>query len=116
MAKRAHPEDDIQMAVAEHLRRRALPGVVWWHVANGGFRNAREAARLKKMGVLAGVADLILFHRKRLYALELKAPGGRPTEAQLAFLDAISAAGGFGCVCEGLDRSLAVLKAWGLIR
>ena len=30
------------------------------HIPNGGSRNKREAARLKRMGVLAGVSDLHL--------------------------------------------------------
>lgn len=30
------------------------------HIPNGGARNAREAAKLKRMGVLAGVSDLHL--------------------------------------------------------
>ena len=30
------------------------------HIPNGGRRNAKEAAKLKRMGVLAGVSDLHL--------------------------------------------------------
>lgn len=34
---------------------------MWLHaIPNGGFRNAREAARLKAEGVTPGVADLLL--------------------------------------------------------
>jgi hypothetical protein len=47
--------------------------------------------------------------------LELKAPGGRSTEAQ-ATIAAMEAAGAFTALAEGLDCALAVLEAWGLLR
>lgn len=111
-----HEEDSIQRAICDHLRTRAYPGVVWFHVPNGGRRNAREAARLKGLGVTAGVADIILLYNRNFYALELKAPKGRPTEAQLAFRDAVSKAGGYSSIAWGLGGALASLETWGLIR
>jgi hypothetical protein len=42
--------------------------------------------------------------------------GGRPTEAQLATIIAMEAAGAFCCIAEGLDPALAVLEAWQLLR
>lgn len=114
--KRAQPEYKIQVAVASQLRARAAPGVVWFHPANGGWRNLREAARLKYMGVRPGASDIIAFHRGEFFALELKAPKGRPTEAQLAFIDEIKAAGGFGVVAEGLDEAVSILECWGLLK
>jgi hypothetical protein len=49
-------------------------------------------------------------------ALELKREGGRPSEAQLACLAAMERAGAFTAIAEGLDRALACLEAWGLLR
>ena len=109
-------ELQIHLAVAKHLRQRGVPGLVWFHPANGGFRNKREAATLKAMGVKAGVSDFMLFHADRFYALELKAPGGRATEEQLRFIADIDRAGAFTALAEGLDAALATLGAWGLIR
>jgi hypothetical protein len=109
-------EQQIHIAVAQHLRTRAVPGMVWFHVPNGGLRTKREAALLKAMGVRSGVADLILFHGGKLYALEIKAPGGRATEAQLQFLSDIDRAGAFTALPVGLDAALATLESWGLIR
>src|SRR5258705_12269446 len=104
--KRRHPEDDIQAAVCRHLRLRARPGVVWFHVPNGGCRNAREAARLKGMGVLPGVSDLILIRAGKVFCLELKAPKGRASEAQLIFQSAVNSAGGYTCTTYGIDHAL----------
>jgi hypothetical protein len=56
--------------------------------------------------VRAGVADLILLHDGQFFALELKAPGGRLTESQAAFLDDVEAAGGIVGCAEGLDAAL----------
>jgi hypothetical protein len=54
MARRRQPEFKIHTAVCEHLRLRAKPDVLWLHPPNGGRRDVREAANLKRMGVLAG--------------------------------------------------------------
>ena len=124
MPRRAHPEDDIQRAVFAHIRARRAPGLVAWHTPNGaqlgGKRNLKgiaiQGARLKGLGVRAGVADIIAVHAGRIYALELKAPGGRATESQLEFIAEIEREGGYTCIAEGLDRAIAVLEAWGLLR
>jgi hypothetical protein len=110
------PEDVIQRAVFDHIGARGAPGLVAWHTPNGGKRNAVEAARFEAMGVRPGVSDLVAVHDGRIFALELKAPGGRPTVAQLEFLADMERAGAFTCVAEGLDRALAVLEGWGLLR
>ena len=110
------PESQIQRAVFQHLRARGAPGVFAFHPANGGYRKPVEAAIMKAMGVIAGVPDVIAICQGRCYALELKAPGCRATDRQLATIAALEAAGAFTAVCEGLDRALACLEAWGLLR
>lgn len=115
MARR-NPEQTIQRAVVQHLRARGAPGLVFTHVPNGGYRRPVEAAIFKGLGVRAGVADLLLWHRGKSYALELKVPGGRPSENQIEFLQDMNKAGAFTCVCEGLDRALRTLESWGLLR
>lgn len=116
MARRANPEQVIQRAVVAHLKARGAPGLVWTHVPNGGFRKPVEAAIFKGLGTRAGVSDLLLWHAGRSYALELKAPGGRASENQLQFLADMDNAGAFTCLAEGVDRAVAVLESWGLLR
>src|SRR5208337_192480 len=94
-----HLEDAESMAliawrdlhVRKHKELRLLA-----HIPNGGYRNVREAARLKKMGVLPGVSDYFLpvpmavngampkrsFHRSEYHGLwiELKSAAGRLSE------------------------------------
>jgi hypothetical protein len=114
--RRSQPEAQIQRAVFQHLRARGVPGMIAWHTPNGGKRRPVEAAIMKGLGVLTGVPDVIALHKGNAYALELKAEGGRPTEAQLATIAKMEEAGAYTCIAEGLDRALAVLEAWGLLR
>jgi hypothetical protein len=110
------PEQAIHVAVVKHLAIRARPGVCWWHTPNGGWRSPVEAKIFKSLGVKPGVSDLVLLHEGQFFALELKAPGGRLTESQAAFLDDVEAAGGIVACAEGLDAALCKLERWGLLR
>jgi hypothetical protein len=114
--RRSNPEDQIQRAICQHLRARSVPGLVWFHVPNGGRRRPIEAAIFKGLGVRPGVSDLILLHNSLAFALELKAEDGRPTAAQMDFVSAFNAAGGTACIVHGLDSALGMLETWGLVR
>lgn len=110
------PEQAIQRAVVQHLRTRGVPGMVFFHVPNGGARGKVEGAIFKSMGVRAGVSDLILVHRGKIFAMELKADTGRATVEQMAFMAEIDAAGAYTAMPRGLDAAIATLEAWGLLR
>jgi hypothetical protein len=117
MTKNHEPsEQAVQRAVCQHLRRRSVSGLVWWHTPNGGRRSRVEAAIFAGLGVKPGVADLILLHGGRPFALELKTERGRPTAAQMQFLSEFRAAGGEASIANGLDQALRVLETWGLLR
>lgn len=106
-------EQTIHAAVVRHLNLRGAPGLVFFHVTNNP-RSARDGARLKRLGVRPGVADLILLHRGNAFALELKTESGRLTETQDEFGSAWTHAGGYWCVARGLEHALKILKAWEL--
>jgi hypothetical protein len=114
--RRRRPEQTIQVCVIQHLRWRGVPGALYWHTPNGGWRSKAEAGAFKAMGTLSGVSDICILHDGRFHALELKAPGGRSSVAQLAFRDAVNAAGGFASEAVGIDAALACLQMWGLLR
>ena len=119
-ATTARPEQAIHKAVVAHLRQRGVPGLVFWHTPNGVRGRSRmhhvQGAIAKGMGVRAGVSDLVLLHRGRAYALELKAPTGPPTVEQMEFVSDFDRAGGYACIADDLDRALRVLETWGLLR
>ncbi len=113
---RSRPEQDIQRAVFEHLAIRGVPGMFAFHPANGGWRSPIEAKILKGMGVKAGVPDVIAIKDGQCYALELKTVNGRTTDAQIATLVALAAAGAVTDVAYGLDDAISWLENWGLLR
>jgi hypothetical protein len=114
------PEQILHKAVAANIRKRGVPGLVWFHVPNqgrtGGRKGAVQGAILKSLGLRAGVSDFILLHDAKFFALELKPEGERPTETQIQFLQDVNSAGGFAACGVGLDRALACLEEWGLVR
>jgi len=109
-------EAQIQRAVFQHLRTRGAPGVFAFHPANGGYRKPVEAAILKGLGVVAGVPDLIAIHNGRVFAMEIKAPGGCVSPKQRACIAALEASGVTTAVAYSLDEALATLELWGLLR
>lgn len=56
-----------------------------------------------------GIPDLLICHRGRFIALEVKLPGGKPTEHQQAELDAIASAGGGVAIVTTVDEALSVV-------
>tara|TARA_R110000851_G_scaffold51794_2_gene122678 strand:+ start:295 stop:639 length:345 start_codon:yes stop_codon:yes gene_type:complete len=53
-----------------------------FHVPNGGSRHVLEAVKMKKIGVVAGVADLLFLWNGKCYCLELKTATGRQSKKQ----------------------------------
>lgn len=100
----------------QHLAVRPAPGVFAFHVPNGGARSKVEAASMKGLGVVSGVPDLVLIRDGAVFGLELKAPNGRLSPAQVATQEAMRAAGASVAVAAGLDSALAQLESWGLLR
>lgn len=65
-------------------------------IPNGGHRGKITAAILKAEGVKPGVSDLLLPLRRQGFAglwLEMKAPGKKPIDTQLAWLQRMRLAG-----------------------
>src|SRR5262245_56869164 len=109
-------EDQLQRSVLDHLHWRAVDGAFWFHVPSGGWRSPVEAMVFKSLGVTAGVPDLLIVHDGRLYGLELKAEGGRLSEAQRTTIEAMRRGGAIVAVAQGIDQALAQLEAWKLLR
>lgn len=110
----AGPEDILQKQVAAFLKF-AAPDLLWHHPANGGFRNVREASKLKAMGVRAGVADLaIVLPDGRAAFIELKTATGRLSPAQAEFRDTCERLRIPHEVCRTLQEVETTLRAWGV--
>jgi hypothetical protein len=115
-ARRRHPEATLQRNVLAHLSRRAMPGVWYCHIPNGGYRGAIEAAIFKSLGVVAGAPDLLLIFSGQAYGLELKANKRRMSPQQTATHEQMKAAGAIVATATGLEEALSWLTLWGLIK
>lgn len=76
-------EDQIQAKVFQYFHNN-YPETrkLLFHVPNGGLRNLREASKFKSMGVIAGVPDLLLINKGKLYGIELKTEDGVLSKVQ----------------------------------
>jgi VRR-NUC domain len=113
--RRHRPEAAIHAAVVGHLRLRGAPGLLFCIRLTGLRVTSARPWSLKRMGVLPGASDLILWHRGNSFSLELKAPGGRLSDAQRDFLARFNNAGGHSACAEGIDEALQILEGWQLL-
>lgn len=83
------PEQDLQRACVALLANMERMGHLrFFHIPNGGKRNAREAAIFKGLGVRPGVPDLcITYPSGRTIWIELKAGRGTLTANQKEWRD-----------------------------
>lgn len=84
-----------------------------YHVPNGGSRHKAEAGRLRAEGVKAGVPDLCLPVARGQYHglyIELKRQrGGRTSDHQSEWLDALSAQGYKAELCYGWEQAAGTI-------
>ena len=86
-----------------------------YHTPNGGSRNKKEAVKLKRMGVLAGVADLHLpVARGRYHSLyiEMKFDDGRLLKSQREFLTAAAGLQNYCVVCYSAADAIEAIQTY----
>lgn len=105
-------EDQLHTAIVTYLRT-VLPDALVWHTPNAP-RSAVAGARLKRLGMVAGVPDLALLTDGQLWFFEVKAAKGRVSEAQEAFMDAAYELGAQSAVVRSLDDVAMALARWGI--
>lgn len=96
-------EDDMQKSVAIFLN---TLNILWFHPPNGGKRNVREAAKFKAMGTKPGVPDVVILEPKGEWHglfIELKVKGGRLSDYQKDWLNALKMRNYKTAVCFSLD-------------
>ncbi len=93
---RGAPEDDLQEAILERWELLKVPDAQCFHVPNGGHRSWSVARKMKRLGTLAGMTDLVFINIFGLaFFMEVKPPSlpgskrqrGRLSEEQKAFRD-----------------------------
>jgi hypothetical protein len=87
----------------------------YFHVPNGGSRHLLEAVKLKRMGVKAGVFDvcgLIAIPPYHGHLVEMKAVGGRLSDAQREFHELATEAGYRADVCFGWHEAARAVERY----
>jgi hypothetical protein len=111
-------ELQIQIAVIAQLRLRCRREILYWHTPNGELRDKRHAAKLKAMGTLPGVSDLIFVfpNAAPLLCLELKAPRRGLTDDQKVFCALMRAAGHAYEWCDSVPEAERILHKYHVFR
>ncbi|RLM26570.1 hypothetical protein BIY29_05510 [Brenneria alni] len=91
------------------------PGRYLIHIPNEGKRGPKAAADAKRLGMRAGVSDLLLALPCGGYAglwIEMKAAGGKPTPGQLEWQELMRSAGYRAEICYGFDAARAEIEEY----
>ena len=91
------------------------PDCVWFHPYNGAYMSKATAGKGKALGVLPGVADLVfVLPGGRVGFIELKAPGRKLSDNQIAFVGAVVRLDAFYVMACSIEDVQRTLKAWGV--
>jgi hypothetical protein len=106
------------IAIADLLRLKANPEWFWSAFPAGEMRTKATAAKLYRMGVKAGVSDLIFIAPTgRFLGLEIKRGRlGRLSEAQEAFADWCARHGVTYAVADSYEAAVSILTGWGVLK
>ena len=95
------------------LMERSMPELaLLFHIPNGGKRDARTAAILKRSGVKKGVPDLCLPIPRNGYHglwIELKVGQNKPTFDQKRWLNELNRQGYLAKVCVGYSEAIQLI-------
>ena len=86
-----------------------------YHIPNGGLRNKREAAELKRLGVKAGVPDLCLPVARGLYHglyIEMKRKGGQESKQQTEWLKRLKEQGYETITAYNFEQAADAIKKY----
>lgn len=111
-------EYQITCQLVDYMRAR-YPAVVrdkhFFPFPAGEFRAKATAARIKRVGGIAGVPDYLLTVPSGKYSMlwmEIKTATGTVSREQKAFLRSHRSGGHFAVVCFGIEECIDVVDAW----
>ena len=113
---RDQPEARLQRAVYQHMKINGTKGAICFAVPNGLKSDGRHVNRMKALGLLPGVSDLIILFEGKAYCLELKAKGGHQTDSQMSFQAACEATGVPYEVADNIEQAICILRTWGVLK
>ena len=111
-ARIAENETTIHIDILRYLRL-VLPDAMVFHVPNGGLRSKAEAGKLERMGVVAGIPDIVVWTRGGLtLAFEVKTSRGRLSPDQRAMHEWMKLAGFKVAIVRSIDDTREALNLW----
>lgn len=110
------PEQQIQKDLMSFIGQACPHELFAAHVPNGVNAGPVVGSILRDMGVVAGFPDLIIFHKGKSYALEVKAERGKLSPSQIMTMAALREAGVECAVAYGLQGCIDQIIAWNLTK
>lgn len=107
-------EDNFQIAAVTWIKLQ-YPELLIHHSPNGGKRNAREAAKFKRMGTRPGCPDIMIYRQSAPYvglAIELKVGRNSITDSQETFLTELGENGWHCAVAYNLDVVMKTVNGY----
>jgi len=83
------------------------------YIMNEKRCSVHVGAMLNKQGRLPGASDLFIAYPTKDYTglfIEMKSLKGKPTPAQLCFIDRMNRVGYYACVCYGAEQAIETIK------
>lgn len=115
-------ESQIQIQVADWLRMyESARDFIFFAVPNEGMGAAKTGAglgrmaRLKRMGLRPGVADIVIIKGGKAYFLELKTPEGVQSERQSAFQADCFYVGAEYAIARSFEEAQKIVKNWSIV-
>lgn len=105
-------EFEIQKSIVRYLELRKI---LYFAIPNGELRSKATGAKLKRMGVKAGVPDLFICHPSRdSYGLflEIKSSSGRLSQQQTVWFDELEARNYRVEIVRSLDEAIEIVRAY----
>ncbi|CAB4166628.1 hypothetical protein UFOVP853_45 [uncultured Caudovirales phage] len=109
-----HAEHHLQTAAYAYLRKALPPEAMVWSTDHAGKRSVAAGARMKQRGIIPGISDMFVFHKRLLIGLELKAGSNGATDAQNAFGGGVVENGGLFAVVRSLEEIERTLRQAGI--
>lgn len=115
-ALKYHPESEAEAQRKLMKWAQLIPFLRWFHhIPNGGYRTPAEAAHFKRLGVKAGVPDLLLPYpvgdHHGLW-IELKSLSGKPSQAQREWILWLRDQGYCAYICRGAEAAIRCIEMY----
>lgn len=110
----------VQIKISESQVLGSIMDYLWanrifaFRMNNTPIYNPRQGSfRSKGKYELYGVADILGVYKGRMLAIEVKRPGGKPTDYQITFINQVNQNGGIAFIATSVEEVITNLKTYG---